>query len=232
MNRQPIQQNSGNVQSIVTRQGVYFTVPGLKSCLAASDRRTLGLNMRRSENTPNPAQCIFAFEEMSLPASFAREARGRIGLPIAPPAEYIPLYDVFLRRSDVLAVRERPTIRSPTDAAAVVWECVKESDREKFVVLLLDTKNGVIGATIVSVGILDSALVHPREVFKPAILCNAAAIILSHNHPSGDPNPSPEDRRVTQRIHEAGTILGIEVLDHVIVGGTDNFVSLKERGVI
>lgn len=188
--------------------------------------------MRRSEYQPDPAQGAFVFEEMSLPASFARERREATGLPIAPPPEFVPLYDVFLRRSDVLAVRERPTIRSPRDAAAVAWECVKESDREKFVVLLLDTKNSIIGATIVSVGILDSALVHPREVFKPAILCNAAAIILSHNHPSGDPSPSAEDRRVTLRLHEAGKLLGIEVLDHVIVGKKDCFVSLKERGAI
>ena len=190
--------------------------------------------MRSSEHTPDPAQGAFVFEEMSLPASFAREGREATGLPIAPPPEFIPIYDVFLRRSDLLTlrVRERVTVRSPKDAASVLWECVKESDREKFVVLLLDSKNSIIGVTIVSVGILDSALVHPREVFKPAILCNAAAIILAHNHPSGDPSPSSEDRRVTQRLHEAGTLLGIEVLDHVIVGEKDRFVSLKERGVM
>ena len=99
-------------------------------------------------------------------------------------------------------------------------------------VLMLDTKNRVIGINTVSVGILDSALVHPREVFKPAILCNASSIILAHNHPSGDPSPSFEDQRVTKRIKEAGDLLGIEVLDHVVVGEQGRFCSLKERGMM
>ena len=111
-------------------------------------------------------------------------------------------------------------------------EYLKETDREHFVVVLLDTKSAVIGITTVSIGILDSALVHPREVYKPAILSNAAAIILAHNHPSGDPTPSAEDRRITQRIHEAGQVLGIEVLDHLIIGDRTRFVSLKERGML
>lgn len=83
--------------------------------------------------------------------------------------------------------------------------------------LLLDTQNRVIGINTVSIGILDSSLVHPREVYKPAIIANASAsIILAHNHPSGDPMPSHEDRRVTERLVQAGKILGIEVLDDVI----------------
>jgi DNA repair protein RadC len=100
---------------------------------------------------------------------------------------------------------------------------------------MLDTKNRLIGINTVSVGILDSRIVHPREVFKPAILSNAAGIIVGHNHPSGDPSPSVEDTRITKRLHEVGEILGIDLLDHVIVrDGTEplRWVSLKERGVI
>jgi DNA repair protein RadC len=82
----------------------------------------------------------------------------------------------------------------------------------------------------VSIGTLDSSLVHPREVFKDAILASAAAIIVVHNHPSGDPSPSAEDRRITTRLQECGTLLGIELLDHIILGD-NRFVSLKERGV-
>ncbi len=152
--------------------------------------------------------------------------------PLTTTPDFLPVYTVFLRRSNVMSVQERPTIRSPQDVATVVGEFLKETDREHFVTLLLDTKNAVIGINTVSVGILDSALVHPREVYKAAILANAASIILAHNHPSGDPTPSAEDKRVTQRLHEAGQLLGIEVLDHIVIGENGRFCSLKERGMI
>ena len=119
--------------------------------------------------------------------------------------------------------------------AADLYDYVKDMHtlpKEQLRGIYLDTHNRVIHNEVISIGTINSNIVHPREVFKPAILCNAAAIILSHNHPSGDPNPSAEDRRVTQRLREAGQLLGIEVLDHVIVGEKDRFVSLKERGVI
>ncbi len=96
--------------------------------------------------------------------------------------------------------------------------------------MTLNTKNNITGINVVSIGSLNSSLVHPREVFKAAILGNAAAIILAHNHPSGDPSPSPEDLEITRRLVEAGKILGIEVLDHVIIG--DRWESLKERGSV
>jgi len=122
-------------------------------------------------------------------------------------------------------VRERRqgygTVRRVRDAAQV-YEAFKEEfsqlDREMFVALLLDGKNGVIGFNVVSVGSLTAALVHPREVFKPVILGNAAAVILLHNHPSGSPEPSAEDRALTERLEQAGELLGIRVLDHIIVG--------------
>jgi DNA repair protein RadC len=91
-------------------------------------------------------------------------------------------------------------------------------DREHFLTLVLDGKNRVLGFEIVSVGTLTASLVHPREVFKAAILANAAAIIVAHNHPSGDPTPSAEDRAITQRLKDAGELLGIRLLDHVILG--------------
>lgn len=103
-------------------------------------------------------------------------------------------------------------------------------DREHFVVLLLDTKNHLIASPGVSVGILSSSIVHPREVFKPAVKAGAANIILTHNHPSGSVRPSTEDRTVTNRLVEAGEIFGITVLDHVIIG--DGYLSMKESGDI
>jgi len=122
-------------------------------------------------------------------------------------------------------VRERRqgygTVRQVRDAAQV-YEAFREEfsqlDREMFVVLLLNGKNQVLGFNVVSIGSLTAALVHPREVFKPVILANAAAIILVHNHPSGDPEPSAEDRALTARLEQAGELLGIRVLDHIILG--------------
>ncbi|HOO12208.1 MAG TPA: JAB domain-containing protein, partial [Bacillota bacterium] len=97
--------------------------------------------------------------------------------------------------------------------------------------LILNTKNKIVAAHEVSRGALNGSLVHPREVFKPAVLHNAAAIICFHNHPSGNPEPSKEDIETTNRLVEAGKIMGIEILDHIIVSD-DGYASLKERGVM
>jgi DNA repair protein RadC len=105
---------------------------------------------------------------------------------------------------------------------------LKEAQQEEFHILLLDTKNGIIREEKVSLGLLNSSLVHPREVFKAAIKESANAIIIVHNHPSGDPTPSKEDLEVTQRLIDAGEVLGIKVLDHVIVG-RNGYWSWKER---
>ena len=135
------------------------------------------------------------------------------------------------KRNAVLSEDEKPVIRSPQDVANLLMPELRDAKKEHLKSLLLDTKNRVLKILTVSVGILDSSLVHPREVFKDAIIASAAAIIVAHNHPSGDPTPSAEDRRITQRLAEAGQILGIELLDHVILGD-NRFVSLKERGVL
>jgi len=95
---------------------------------------------------------------------------------------------------------------------------------------MLDTKHQIIGISTVSIGILDSSLAQSSDVFKLAILATSTGIILAHNHPSGDLTPSQEDRRVTDRMVEAGKILGIEVLDHVIIGEAESFCSMKEKG--
>ena len=122
----------------------------------------------------------------------------------------------------------RPVISSPADVDRLLRGRIANLDRENFVVVLLNTKNEVIESPLVSVGTLSAALVHPREVFKPAIRASAASVILAHNHPSGKVEPSREDREVTRRLVESAEILGIEVLDHVILG--DGFYSMKEHG--
>jgi DNA repair protein RadC len=121
------------------------------------------------------------------------------------------------------------TVANAADAARVLREFLEGADREHFVVMTLDTKHIVTGLHVVSIGTLSATAVHPREVFKVALLANAAAVILGHNHPSGDPTPSAEDVDLTRRLVEAGRLVGIEVLDHVIVGDDVQYVSLRER---
>ncbi len=103
------------------------------------------------------------------------------------------------------------------------------ADREEFLAVMLDGKNRALGFHVVSIGTLTASLVHPREVFKAAILANAAAMILVHNHPSGDPTPSAEDRAITERLREAGDLLGIRLLDHVVIGDA-RYMSIAEEG--
>lgn len=125
----------------------------------------------------------------------------------------------------------RPVVNSPQDIAHLVMEEMRHLDREHFRVVTLNTKNHVLGISPISVGSLNSSLVHPRECFKEAIRRNSNAIILVHNHPSGDPTPSREDIEVTKRLADGGKILGIEVLDHVVIGD-NRYISLKERGIV
>jgi DNA repair protein RadC len=121
----------------------------------------------------------------------------------------------------------RAEIRCPEDVAELVMERMRSLDREQFRVLLLDSKNRLLGMQTVAVGTLNASLVHPREVLKAGIQKSAAALILVHNHPTGVETPSEEDLRLTRRIVEAGRIVGIEILDHVIIGdGT--YESLRE----
>ena len=124
----------------------------------------------------------------------------------------------------------RPVVSSPADVDRLLRGRIANLDRENFVVVLLNTKNEVTDTPLVSVGTLSASLVHPREVFKPAIRASAASVILAHNHPSGEVEPSREDREVTRRLGEAAGVLEIEVLDHVIVG--DGFFSMKEHGML
>jgi DNA repair protein RadC len=124
----------------------------------------------------------------------------------------------------------RPVISSPADVERLLRGRIANLDRENFVVVLLNTKNEVIETSTVSVGTLSASLVHPREVFKPAIRASAASVVLAHNHPSGKVEPSREDREVTRRLGEAAQILGIEVLDHVILG--DGYFSMREHGIL
>jgi len=135
------------------------------------------------------------------------------------------------RRINKLRYEERYVIRSPEDGAKYVMEDLRFLSQEHFVCLYLNTKNQVIHRKTVFIGSLNASIVHPREVFKEAIKRSAASIICAHNHPSGDPTPSREDIEVTKRLVECGRMIGIELLDHLIIG-EQKFVSLKEKGYV
>lgn len=135
------------------------------------------------------------------------------------------------RRLAVAVAEARLAVTSPQEVSNLVMEEMRYLDREHFRTMLLDSKNRVISVESISVGTLSSSLVHPREVFKAAVVRSAAALILVHNHPSGDPAPSHEDITITQRLVEAGKIMGINVLDHIIIGD-GRYCSLKERALI
>ena len=125
---------------------------------------------------------------------------------------------------------ERPSIHSPADIAALVQYEMSALEQEELRVILLDTRNSVMDVVTVYKGSLNSSQVRVCELFKEAIRRNAAAVILIHNHPSGDPTPSPDDVAVTRAIAEAGKLLDIEVLDHLVIGA-GRYISLKERGL-
>ncbi len=126
---------------------------------------------------------------------------------------------------------ERYVIRSPEDGADYLMEELRNLNQEHFVVIFLNTKNQIIHRQTIFIGSLNASIVHPREVYREAVKRSAASIIVAHNHPSGDPTPSQEDIHVTRRLAESGKMIGIELLDHLVIGDR-KFVSLKEKGYL
>jgi DNA repair protein RadC len=135
------------------------------------------------------------------------------------------------RRVSNLAFNERYVIRSPEDGANYMMNDMRFLSQEHFVCLYLNTKNQVIHKQTIFIGSLNASIVHPREVFREALKRSAASLIALHNHPSGSPEPSREDIEVTKRLAECGKIIGVDLLDHLIIGD-NKFVSLKEKGYL
>ncbi len=150
------------------------------------------------------------------------------GLGAAKATRVVAALELGRRLNEARA--ERGTVNSPDDVAELLGARLRRLDREHFVVVLLDTKNHLLGSELIAVGSLDASIVHPREVFKAAIRKSASAMILVHNHPSGDPEPSEADLVCTRRLEEAGRVLGIPVLDHVIIGD-GRYRSLRQGGI-
>lgn len=141
-----------------------------------------------------------------------------------------PLYVAELTKRRYRGRVPKP-VRGPDDVVALLGRKLRTESREHFLVLLLNARHECTAVETVSIGSLNASIVHPREVFRPAVLAAAASIIVGHNHPSGDPEPSEEDVNITRRLVQVGELLGIALLDHVIVGSR-GVVSLRERGLV
>jgi DNA repair protein RadC len=136
------------------------------------------------------------------------------------------------RRATAWPAAERPLVSTPEDVVALCATQLRGLDREHFWALALSTKNRLLRMVEVSVGSLNASIVHPRELFKEAVRISAASIVVVHNHPSGDPTPSGADLQLTRRLAKAGEVLGIELLDHIVIGDGGAHTSMRHMGVL
>jgi DNA repair protein RadC len=141
------------------------------------------------------------------------------------------VYEILNVSEDVTSYFTTGTRYTAPQQVYEAFRFLMEETKEMFITLHLDGKNRIICVDLVSVGSLNQSIVHPREVFKTALLSNAAAVLLIHQHPTGDPSPSSEDIAITRRLKEAGEILGLKVLDHIIIGDGE-YLSFVERGLL
>ncbi|GAA0077289.1 DNA repair protein RadC [Clostridium sp. CTA-5] len=153
------------------------------------------------------------------------------GIKEGKASQILALAELFKRFKTLKSLDKKFKITSPNDVATLINGEMSGLKQEILKVIFLNTKNIIIGTKDIFKGTLNTSIVHPREIFKHAINKSSAKIIISHNHPSGDPTPSKEDINITLRIKECGSIMGIELLDHIIIG-KENFISLKEKGFI
>ena len=152
------------------------------------------------------------------------------GIGLAKASQIKAAFELARRMDDHVRGGDKPLVKTPEEVASVVKSRLRGKMKEYFLVLSLDTRSQLIKVSEVSVGSLDTSVVHPREVFKEAISASASSVILVHNHPSGDPQPSEDDVMLTRRLVQAGQLVGIGVLDHVVMG-EERFVSLKREGL-
>lgn len=153
------------------------------------------------------------------------------GIKGGKASQILAIAELFKRFKTLKSMRRDIKITSPKDLADLLMGEMNELNQEILKVILLSTKNTIIGIKDIFKGSLNTSVVHPREIYKEAINKNSASIIICHNHPSGDPTPSKEDINITLRVKECGNIIGIKLIDHIIIGN-NKFISLKERGLI
>lgn len=184
-----------------------------------------------AENAINLSQRVLSqFDLRQLSAIDAPQIMKIHGIKSGKAAQIVACFELA-RRLEKFDSLSKHKINSPEDVYRRLYPTMRESKREHFVELCLDTKNQVIREDTISIGSLNANIVHPREVFRTALIASAAHIIVAHNHPSGDPTPSREDIDITKKLVETGKIMGIDVLDHVIIGDGRHF-SMKEAGHI
>lgn len=152
------------------------------------------------------------------------------GIGIAKASQIKAAFELTNRLEGYPESGDRPLVKTPDDVTGLVQGRLRGKKKEYFLALLLDTRNKLIRMAEISVGSLDGSIVHPREVFKEAVSASAASVIFVHNHPSGDTEASEDDIKLTKRLAEAGEIMGIDVLDHIIIGGK-KYLSLKREGL-
>jgi DNA repair protein RadC len=212
------------------RERLYFNGP-----TALADAELLAIQLgsgRRGKDAVEVAREVLAAYG-SLADVAGREAAELARLPGVGRAKAARLAAAFelTRRLRARTPGARVALGSPAEVYAAFGPLMEDLKREVFRVALLDAQNGLLRDVVVSEGTLSASLVHPREVFKPAILESAASVILLHNHPSGDPTPSREDVRLTRQLVECARLLDLRLHDHVVIG-RGRFVSLAERGMI
>ena len=189
----------------------------------------LGRGIRGESVTVIAQELLSRFGNLkNIAAASVEELTEIKGVGSAKAAQIKAAFELSKRLEDPSDEKEKATVKSPQDTIKSVKNRLKGKKKEHFLVLSLDTKNHLINTHPISVGSLDTSIVHPREVFKEAISATAASVIFVHNHPSGDPTPSEDDIKLTKRLVEAGEILGIEVLDHIIVCDKD-YLSMKAK---
>lgn len=165
-----------------------------------------------------------------LAAASTEELATIKGIGIAKAAQIKAAFELTNRLESYSGAGDKTLVRTPEEVAGLVRSRLRNKKKEYFLALLLDTRSQLIKIAEISIGSLDSSIVHPREVFKEAVTASAASVIFVHNHPSGDTEASEDDIMLSKRLAEAGEIMGIDVLDHVIIGD-DRYLSLKREGL-
>ncbi|WAM22737.1 MAG: DNA repair protein RadC (plasmid) [Candidatus Methanoperedens sp.] len=205
-----------------------------KGASSLSDSELLSIILRtgsKKENAINLAQRILSkYNSKELSRIDTQQLMKISGIKQSKACQIAAVFEIA-RRLEAFVGDDKPKINSPEDVYRRLYPYMRESKRETFIELSLDTKNQVIREDTISIGSLNANIVHPREVFKVALMQSAAHIIVAHNHPSGDPTPSREDIEITTKLVETGKIMGIDLLDHVIIGDCRHF-SMKEAGHI